>query len=105
MQAVESAQKAKTIGGTLEARVAVRVCEREEIQVTRKYRPELDELFVISDLDLGESESFSVDVSRTPHRRCERCWRHREDVGSHVGYPVLCRRCAEAVVEATMQAG
>ena len=105
MQAVESAQKAKTIGGTLEARVAVRVCERDEIQVTRKYRPELDELFVISDLDLGESESFSVDVSRTPHRRCERCWRHREDVGSHVGYPVLCRRCAEAVVEATMQAG
>ena len=38
MQAVESAQKAKTIGGTLEARVLVRVCEGEEIQVTRKYR-------------------------------------------------------------------
>jgi isoleucyl-tRNA synthetase len=105
MQAIESAQKAKTIGGTLEAKVAVRICETDEIQVTRKYRSELDEIFVISDLDLSESESFSVEVSRTPNSRCERCWRHREDVGGNPAHPALCRRCADAVVEATMQAG
>ena len=58
MQAVESAQKAKTIGGTLEARVVVRVCESNEIQVTRKYLAELDEIFVISDLRLEESDEF-----------------------------------------------
>jgi isoleucyl-tRNA synthetase len=102
MQAVESAQKAKTIGGTLEARVVVRVCESNEVQVTRKYRAELDEIFVISDLALEESTSFSMEVSKTSNARCERCWRYREDVGSHVAYPTLCGRCANMLAEAAV---
>ena len=105
MQAVEGAQKAKTIGGTLEARVIVRVSENEEVRVVRKYRPELEELFVISDLDVDASENFSLNVTRTPNRRCERCWRHRDDVGANPIHPALCRRCADAVIEAAMQAG
>jgi isoleucyl-tRNA synthetase len=99
MQAVEGAQKAKTIGGTLEARVIMRVCEESQIQVTRKYRTELDEIFVISDLRLEESTSFSVETSKTPNTRCERCWRHREDVGSNAAYPTLCGRCANVLAE------
>ena len=102
MQAVESAQKAKAIGGTLEARVVVRVSESNEVQLTRKYRGELDEIFVISDLTLEESASFSVEVSKTPYARCERCWRHREDVGSNAAYPTLCRRCANVLAEAAV---
>jgi isoleucyl-tRNA synthetase len=102
MQAVESAQKAKTIGGTLEARVVVRVCESNEVQVARKYRAELDEIFVISDLTLEESTNFSVEVSKTSNARCERCWRHRGDVGSHVAYPTLCGRCSNVLLEAAV---
>ncbi|HEY5706510.1 MAG TPA: isoleucine--tRNA ligase [Terrimicrobiaceae bacterium] len=104
MQAVESAQKAKAIGGTLEARVVVRVCEPSEVQAVRNYRAELDEIFVLSDLALEESADFSVEVSRTSNARCERCWRHRDDVGSHVAYPALCARCANALVEAAVPA-
>ncbi len=102
MQAVEAAQKAKTIAGTLEARVIVRVSEDDQIQLTRKYRAELDEIFVISDLRLEESSSFSVEISKTPNTRCERCWRHREDVGSHAAYPTLCGRCATVLAEAAV---
>jgi isoleucyl-tRNA synthetase len=105
MQAVESAQKAKSIGGTLEARVVLRVCESKEVQLARKYRSELDEIFVISDLKLEESASFSVEVSKTSNARCERCWRHREDVGGNPGHPTLCQRCADAVSEAAVQTG
>ena len=104
MQAVEAAQKAKTITGTLEARVIVRVSEDDQIQVTRKYRAELDEIFVISDLRLEESASFSVEISKSPNTRCERCWRHREDVGSHAAYPTLCGRCASVLEEAAVPA-
>ena len=96
MQAVEAAQKAKTIGGTLEARVVVRVAAKDEVEVAREYREELDEIFVISDLDLEESESFSVEISRTPNPRCDRCWRYREDVGGNPAHPTLCVRCADA---------
>ena len=102
MQAVESAQKAKAIGGTLEAKVVARVSENNDVQVTRKYRAELDEIFVISDLTLEESERFAVEVSKTSNIRCERCWRHREDVGRHPAHPTLCGRCANALVEAVV---
>ena len=112
MQAVESAQKAKTIGGTLEAKVVVRVCKSDDVQVTRKYRAELEEIFVISDLTLEESASFSaaaedmpdvrVEVSKTSNARCERCWRHRDDVGSNQAYPTLCGRCANVLFDSAV---
>ena len=31
------------------------------------------------------------------HGKCERCWHHREDVGSHSAHPTLCGRCIENV--------
>jgi isoleucyl-tRNA synthetase len=105
MQAVEGAQKTKTIGSTLEARVVVRVADKAEIEVAREYRRELDEIFVISDLDLEESETSSIEISRTPNPRCDRCWRYREDVGGNPVHPTLCLRCADAVTEAAIQAG
>jgi isoleucyl-tRNA synthetase len=105
MQAVEATQKAKTIGGTLEARVVVRVAAQDEIEVARDYRKELEEIFVISDLNFEESESFSIEVTRTPNPRCDRCWRYRDDVGGNPGHPTLCVRCADVVTEAAIQTG
>ena len=99
MQAVESVQKTKTIGGTLEAKVILRVGDESQLQVTRRYRAELDEIFVISDLIIEESESFSVHASKTSNVRCERCWRHRRDVGGSSAYPDLCGRCANVLAE------
>jgi isoleucyl-tRNA synthetase len=101
MQAVESAQKSKTIGTTLEARVVVRVSEDKELRAVRKYRTELDELFVISDLTVEEAATFSVEVTKTSNARCERCWRYREDVPGNAGEASLCGRCAKALLEAT----
>nr|WP_305793006.1 isoleucine--tRNA ligase [Sedimenticola hydrogenitrophicus] len=31
------------------------------------------------------------------HGKCDRCWHHREDVGSHAAHPTLCGRCVENV--------
>ena len=38
-----------------------------------------------------------VEVSKTSNARCERCWRHRDDVGSNQAYPTLCGRCANVL--------
>jgi isoleucyl-tRNA synthetase len=32
-------------------------------------------------------------VTASPHRKCERCWHYREDVGSNAGHPTICGRC------------
>ncbi len=38
-----------------------------------------------------------VQVSRSAHGKCTRCWHHREDVGSHAAHPELCGRCINNV--------
>ncbi len=38
-----------------------------------------------------------VDVSASEHKKCTRCWHHREEVGSYAKHPELCGRCIENV--------
>jgi isoleucyl-tRNA synthetase len=102
MREVERIQKAKSISGTLEAKVILHVCGDDQVRVTRKFQADLEELFVISDLTVEESESFSVEALKTSNARCERCWRHRRDVGSNPAYPELCGRCAKVLADMTV---
>ncbi|MDR1057809.1 MAG: isoleucine--tRNA ligase [Coxiellaceae bacterium] len=34
-------------------------------------------------------------ASRSPHKKCSRCWHYRDDVGSNKDHPELCLRCEE----------
>jgi isoleucyl-tRNA synthetase len=44
--------------------------------------------------------SFSISVSPSAHKKCIRCWHHREDVGAVSGHPEICGRCVENVAAA-----
>jgi isoleucyl-tRNA synthetase len=79
----------------LEAAVILR-CDTASLQPFS--REELEEFFILSDLTLEQAESTSASISRTPHAKCARCWRHRPTVGKSAAHPELCDRC-EAVVE------
>lgn len=41
----------------------------------------------------AEAASEKVMVRASEHRKCERCWHYRADVGSHADHPGLCGRC------------
>ncbi|MGO1463369.1 MAG: isoleucine--tRNA ligase [Oleiphilaceae bacterium] len=47
--------------------------------------------------ELTSYEGLRVAVSPTAHKKCERCWHHREDVGTHAGHGDLCGRCVTNV--------
>ena len=95
-QAVEKPQKAGEIGSALEARVklSVTACEATLLE---PLKVELEEVFILSDLEVVSSDTASVDISKTSHARCERCWRHRSEVGSSATHPTVCARCEEAL--------
>ncbi len=38
-------------------------------------------------------EGVGIKVSASAHRKCERCWHYRSDVGAAIPYPDLCGRC------------
>ena len=42
-------------------------------------------------------EGLTIAVAASAHRKCERCWHRREDVGSVSEHPTLCARCVENV--------
>ncbi|WP_273428560.1 isoleucine--tRNA ligase [Marinobacter sp.] len=45
------------------------------------------------DAELTGYEGLRVAVTPATHAKCERCWHHREDVGSNTQYTDLCGRC------------
>ena len=95
-QAIERARQEKVIGNTLEARVVL----NSDSDVTEKIpRDELEEFFILSDLTIQQAKEASASVTKTPYKKCARCWRHRSTVGTSKAHPDLCDRC-ESVVSA-----
>jgi isoleucyl-tRNA synthetase len=94
-QAVERARQEKLIGNALEAAVTLR-CDVQAISAIPN--EQLEEFFILSDLKIEAGEEAAALISKTPHAKCARCWRHRPTVGQSAAHPELCDRC-EAVVE------
>jgi isoleucyl-tRNA synthetase len=94
-QAVERARQEKLIGNALEAAVTL-TCD--EAIVGGIPKEQLEEFFILSDLTLQPGKEVAASISKTPHQKCARCWRHRPSVGKSSTHPDLCDRC-EAVVE------
>ncbi len=42
-----------------------------------------------------EMPDLFVEVVKSEHEKCVRCWHHREDVGQHKDHPHICGRCVE----------
>jgi len=94
-QAVEHARQEKVIGNTLEARVVL----NSDSDVTEKIpKEELEEFFIVIDLTIHKAKEASALVTKTPYKKCARCWRHRPTVGTSQAHPDLCARCESVVV-------
>jgi isoleucyl-tRNA synthetase len=38
---------------------------------------------------------------KAPGQKCERCWHYKTDIGSHGRHLTLCKRCVQALPEAS----
>ena len=96
-QAIEHARQEKVIGNTLEARVVL----NSDSDVTDKIpKEELEEFFILSDLTIHRADQANASVTKTPYKKCARCWRHRPTVGTSKAHPDLCDRCESVVAGA-----
>ena len=50
-------------------------------------------VFITSALQFEAGQTLTVQVSPSPHAKCERCWHYRVDVGQVAAHPHLCQRC------------
>jgi isoleucyl-tRNA synthetase len=97
-QAIEHARQEKVIGNTLEARVVLNSDSDVTEQISKE---ELEEFFILSDLTIQQAKEPSASVTKTPYKKCARCWRHRPTVGTSQAHPDLCDRCESVVAAMT----
>ena len=86
---IEPKRKAKEIGSSLQAKVAIGTPERPAATPS-----ELAELFIVSDVQLETTDTTTVAVTITDWHKCGRCWRHLPEVTED---GALCDRCDGAV--------
>jgi isoleucyl-tRNA synthetase len=95
---LEEARRDKKIGKSLEAYV----------EVSDKDSPlflgvDLEELFIVSKVVIKPTEGEeTITVTRAEDhgmKKCVRCWKYWDHVGSHAEHPELCDRCTKVVLD------
>jgi isoleucyl-tRNA synthetase len=97
--ALEALRKSKQIGSAQEARVQFATASPKQWLPDREL---LATLCIVSDVDIIEDPLARVEritADRSPHRKCERCWNYRENVGKSPRHPSLCERCEQVIEE------
>ncbi|WP_322002488.1 isoleucine--tRNA ligase [Marinobacter alexandrii] len=100
---LEDARACGEIKGSLSAEVTL-FCEGDLAANLKHLGEELRFVLITSEAtvkpasEAGEAEltayeGLRVAVTPAAHAKCERCWHHREDVGSNTQYTDLCGRC------------
>ncbi|MGL4895585.1 isoleucine--tRNA ligase [Shewanella sp.] len=101
---IEQARRDKRLGGSLEAEVTLYADATLAEQLTH-IGAELRFVLLTSEakvLPLAAATADAVDtelaslklvVASSTAEKCERCWHHREEVGSIEAHPTLCTRC------------
>ena len=103
-------KKADGIQKSLEAEVTVYVDE-SLMKTLEKLKNELRFIFITSKANIKsisaikdedrvistEIDGLKVSVIKTQHTKCERCWHHKEDVGSDTTHMHICGRCIQNI--------
>ena len=106
-KALEEARVAGIIGGSLEAEVTL-YADDGLLQQLGQLGDELRFVLITSAATLAplaaageaaatELTGLRVQVEKSEHRKCERCWHRRADVGATQQHPELCGRCVDNV--------
>ena len=96
MKALEEARSSSLIGSGLEAKVSLTLDNTSKELLSKFSLSELQEIFIVSEVELKDGEEFNVEVLRHEGQKCERCWSYHHSLeeieGSHV-----CPRCKKVI--------
>ncbi len=99
-KAIEPLRSSKIIGSSLEADILIK---GENLEVLKKYKNELADLFIVSHVYINEKTDFNsissfeyedikIEVQKATGEKCQRCWKYRE-----LNSDNICSDCFEAI--------
>jgi isoleucyl-tRNA synthetase len=91
---LEKARADKQISSSLGACVSIGVPAPlyEQLKQRESFLPTF---FIVSQVDMIQSESMEIVISQARGTKCERCWVYAEEVGQNTDHPTLCERCVK----------
>ncbi|HQX06953.1 MAG TPA: isoleucine--tRNA ligase [Zoogloea sp.] len=92
---IEAVRAAGQVGSSLQAEVEIRATEGK-YALLASLGDDLRFVLICSKSTLVKVSSEADEgilVSPSTHKKCERCWHYREDVGHDAAHPELCGRC------------
>ncbi|MFL6374767.1 MAG: isoleucine--tRNA ligase [Pyrinomonadaceae bacterium] len=96
LKALEESRNAKQIGSSLEAKVVL-TANAETTRFLLDVYEQLRYIFIVSQVEVHEGDSFSLKIERADGEKCERCWNYSTQVGAFPRFTTVCERCNEAL--------
>ncbi len=108
---LEALRSTKTIGSSLDADVTL-YCDDALLETLLKLGNELRFVLITSNASvealankpeqtkvstLDDGSILAIVVCANETQKCDRCWHHSSEVGSHSSHPALCGRCVENI--------
>jgi isoleucyl-tRNA synthetase len=99
---IEQERSRDAIGTSQEASVLLEYADKDELldDWWLSQTELLAQILIVSEVNLVKQKSLKIAVTKTPYKKCARCWRHRSTVGASKEHPDLCDRCASVVSKA-----
>jgi isoleucyl-tRNA synthetase len=92
LKKIESEREAGRIGSSLQAEVKL-MANPAQLALLSSLGDELRFVLITSAASFAEGAETQIDITPSTHKKCDRCWHYREDVGSHAEHPTICGRC------------
>jgi isoleucyl-tRNA synthetase len=92
---LEALRVSGAIGSSLQAEVAIHA-SGDKLSLLQELGDDLKFILITSDAHLAPVASSTEEkilVTASTHKKCERCWHYRADVGAHADHAGLCGRC------------
>ena len=91
---IEEKRAAGLVGSSLQAEIDI-YTSGPALESMKRLGDDLKFVFITSRATAHHREGagLEVDVAPSAHRKCERCWHYRADVGVDAAHPEICGRC------------
>jgi isoleucyl-tRNA synthetase len=96
---IEELREKGLIGSSLQAEIDI-FASGDIYQSLSILHEDLKFAMITSSAKLHERQGdLHIDVRASQHKKCDRCWHYREEVGSHNEHPAICNRCISNLFE------
>ena len=96
---IEELREKGLVGSSLQAEIDI-FASGDIYQSLSILHEDLKFAMITSHAKLHERQGdLHIDVRASEHKKCDRCWHYREEVGSHHEHPTICNRCISNLFE------